>query len=142
VQRPDAFLAFFTPGEAKVYAHGPCGSDMDVVRDDAFEEVEVEPGVYLAQLAVGEAMSIQHLRIEPGGRVPEHSHHHEQVGFVYQGEQTFVLGDGSETVLAPGESYWLEREEIHAAENRGEEELLAIDVFSPPRPNPDWLDDG
>ena len=52
---------------------------------DAFEETEVEPGVYLAQLAVGEEMSIQHLRMAPDARVPEHSHHHEQVGFVYEG---------------------------------------------------------
>jgi len=113
---------------------------MDVVRDDAFEETEVEPGVSLAQLAVGDAMSIQHLRIVRGGRVPEHSHHHEQVGFVYQGEQTFVLGDGADVTVGPGESYWLESEEVHAAENRGEEELLAVDVFNPPRPNPSWLD--
>jgi mannose-6-phosphate isomerase-like protein (cupin superfamily) len=114
---------------------------MDIIRDDAFEEIEVGPGVYLAQLAVGEGMSVQHLRIEPGGRVPEHSHHHEQVGFVYQGEQTFVLGDGSEEVVGPGESYTIEGEEAHAAENRGEEELLAIDVFNPPRPNPNWLEE-
>ncbi|WP_254273674.1 cupin domain-containing protein [Haloarcula marina] len=113
---------------------------MDVVSDTHADEVEVEPGVYLAQLAAGSEMSIQHLRIEPGGRVPEHSHHHEQVGFVYQGEQTFVLDDGEAVTVGPGESYRLESHEVHAAENRGEAELLAIDVFSPPRPNPDWLD--
>ena len=51
---------------------------------DAFEETEVEPGVYLAQLAVGEEMSLQHLRMEPGATIPEHDHEHEQVGFVYK----------------------------------------------------------
>lgn len=114
---------------------------MDVVSDDAFEEVEVEPGVFLAQLAIGDEMSIQHLRMEPDARVPEHSHHHEQVGFVYRGAQTFVLEDGDAVTVESGDSYRLESEEIHAAENRGEEELLAIDVFSPPRPNPGWLED-
>ena len=113
---------------------------MDVVQDDSFEEVEVEEGVHLAQLAAGEEMSIQHLRIEPGGRVPEHSHHHEQVGFVYQGEQTFELDGGEVVTVGPGGSYRLESNEIHAAENRGEEELLAIDVFSPPRADPNWLE--
>ncbi|WP_435196062.1 cupin domain-containing protein [Natronomonas sp. EA1] len=111
---------------------------MDHIPGDV-EEVEVEDGVYLAQLAIGEEMSIQHLRMAPGARVPEHSHHHEQVGFVYQGEQTFVLEDGAIPV-GEGGSYWLKSHEVHAAENRGEEELLAIDVFSPPRPNPSWLD--
>ncbi|MBX0321885.1 cupin domain-containing protein [Halomicroarcula sp. F13] len=113
---------------------------MEVVPESPTETVEVEPGVHLAQLAAGEEMSIQHLRIEPGGRVPEHSHHHEQVGFVYQGEQTFVLEDGETVTVEPGESYWLQSHEVHAAENRGDVDLLAIDVFSPPRPNPDWLE--
>jgi quercetin dioxygenase-like cupin family protein len=103
-------------------------------------EVEVEDGVHLSQLAIGEEMSIQHLRMEPGARVPEHSHHHEQVGFVYQGEQTFLLESGEPVKVGSGESYWLKSEEVHAAENRGDGELLAIDVFSPPRPNPSWLE--
>lgn len=107
---------------------------------DAFEETEVEPGVYLAQLAVGEEMSIQHLRMEPGAVIPEHDHHHEQVGFVYEGEQTFVLGDGEAVAVQPGGSYSLESNERHAAENRGEATLRAIDVFSPPRADPSWLE--
>ena len=113
---------------------------MEHTPESGAEEVEVEEGVFLSQLATGEEMSIQHLRMEPGARVPEHSHHHEQVGFVYQGEQTFILEGGEEVTVEPGGSYWLESEEVHAAENQGEEELLAIDVFSPPRENPNWLD--
>jgi mannose-6-phosphate isomerase-like protein (cupin superfamily) len=61
------------------------------------------------------------------------------VGFVSKGEQTVVLEGGAVTV-GPGGSYSLESHEVHAAENRGDEELLAIDVFSPPRPNPSWLE--
>jgi len=106
---------------------------------DAFEETEVEPGVHLAQLAVGDEMSIQHLRMEPGARVPEHDHRHEQVGFVYEGAQTFVLDDGAITVEAGG-SYALKSNERHAAENRGDGLVRAIDVFSPPRANPNWLE--
>lgn len=113
---------------------------MDVVPDDAFEEIEVEPGVYLTQLAAGEEMSIQHLRMEPDARVPAHSHHHEQVGFVYEGEQTFVLDSGESVTVGPGGSYRLESDEVHAAENRGTDQLRAIDVFSPPRSDPNWLD--
>lgn len=113
---------------------------MEIVPDGDTDEVEVEDGVFLAQLAAGDEMSIQHLRMEPGARVPEHSHHHEQVGFVYEGEQTFILEDGAAVTVEPGESYRLESHEVHAAENRGDEELLAIDVFSPPRHDPNWLD--
>lgn len=103
------------------------------------ETVEVSDGVFLTQLAVGDQMSIQHLRMEPGSRVPEHSHHHEQLGFVYRGEQTFVLSEDAVTIR-PGESYALDSEEVHAAENRGDGVMEAIDIFSPPRANPDWLD--
>lgn len=114
---------------------------MDHVVPEDNETVEVSDGVYLTQLAVGERMSIQHLRMEPGGEVPMHSHHHEQLGFVYRGTQTFRFEDGVEVDVDPGESYFLESEEPHAAVNTGDEELLAIDIFSPPRPNPGWLEE-
>lgn len=113
---------------------------MDTVPASRMGEVEVESGVFLAQLAAGDEMSIQHLRMEPVARVPEHSHHHEQVGFVYQGEQTVILEDDEALTVMSGESYHLQNNEVHEAENRGNGEVLAIDVFSPPRPNPNWLD--
>jgi len=105
------------------------------------ETVEVSEGVFLTQLAIGERMSIQHLRIEPGGEVPMHDHHHEQLGFVYEGTQTFLLEDDETVDIDAGESYYLESEEPHAALNLGDETMRAIDIFSPPRPNPSWLDE-
>lgn len=111
---------------------------MDTTGGDTFEETEVEPGVHLAQLVAGEEMSIQHVRMEPGATVPKHSHHHEQVGYIYEGEITFLL-ESEEVTVETGESYWLESHETHGAENRGDGTLLAVDIFSPPRPNPDWL---
>ena len=112
---------------------------MERVRSDEERTVEAMDGVFLTQLAVGDRMSIQHLRMEPGARIPEHDHPHEQVGFVYRGEQTFLL-DGEVLTVGPGESYAIPGEEPHAVENRGEDVLEAIDIFSPPRPNPSWLD--
>lgn len=107
---------------------------------DSADEVEAIDDVHLAQLAAGDRMSVQHFRIDPGATVPEHSHHHEQGGFVYRGELTFVLDDGEEVVVGPGDSYVLAGEEVHAAENRGDEPVEGVDVFSPPRPNPDWAE--
>ncbi len=113
---------------------------MEVTRTGASETVEAEPGVHLTQLAVGAEASVQGVRIEPGGEVPEHSHPHEQVGFVYEGELTFLLEGGDAITVGAGESYWLEGGEVHAAENGSETTVRAIDVFSPPRPNPGWLE--
>ncbi|SEW26891.1 cupin domain-containing protein [Halobacterium jilantaiense] len=103
------------------------------------ETVEAVEGVYLAQLAVGDEMSVQHFQIEAGAEVPEHEHHHEQVGYLYQGELTFVV-DGEEHVVTPGESYTIPGGEAHAAVNEGDDPVRGIDVFSPPRANPDWLE--
>ena len=113
---------------------------MDHVTPEQRETVEAVEGVFLTQLAAGERMSVQHLRMEPGASVPRHDHHHEQLGFVYQGVQTFVLADGSEHDVGPGESYVLESGEPHGARSTGEEAVLALDVFSPPRPDPPWLE--
>ncbi|MGB9987561.1 cupin domain-containing protein [Salarchaeum japonicum] len=99
--------------------------------------VEAVDGVYLAELSVGANMSVQHFHIQPGASVPEHSHPHEQVGFVYDGALTFEV-DGEEHVVTTGESYVIPADEPHAAHNVGDTPVDGIDVFSPPRENPDW----
>lgn len=111
---------------------------MDYVPSAEREAVEAVDGVHLIQLAVGERMSVQHFRIEPGAVVPEHDHPHEQVGYLYGGTLTFIGADGTEVEVGPGDSYALAGDEPHAVENRGDEDGVGIDVFSPPRANPDW----
>ena len=112
---------------------------MEFVQHSARETVEAVEGVHLTQLAVGEEMSVQHFHIEPGAEVPEHSHHHEQTGFVYEGELTFLV-DGTELVVGAGESFTIPGEEPHAAENRDERVVRGVDIFAPPRPDPDWAE--
>lgn len=102
-------------------------------------ETEAVDGVHLAQLAAGEATSVQHFCIEPGATVPAHDHPHEQAGFIYEGELTFLLEEG-ETTVAAGESYVLAGEEHHGAENRGDVAVVGVDIFSPPRIDPDWAE--
>jgi quercetin dioxygenase-like cupin family protein len=104
------------------------------------DTVEAVPDVHLAQLTSGERMSVQHFRIDPGATVPEHSHHHEQAGFVYRGELTFLLADGEEVVVGAGDAYDLAGDELHGVENRGDEPVEGVDIFSPPRPDPDWAE--
>jgi quercetin dioxygenase-like cupin family protein len=101
--------------------------------------VEVVDGVHLTQLATGDRTSVQHFHIEPGARVPEHSHEHEQAGYVVSGTFTFQCEDESE-VISPGESYVIPGGARHAAVNEAEVPVDGIDVFSPPRPDPDWTE--
>jgi quercetin dioxygenase-like cupin family protein len=112
---------------------------MDSTALSDHESTEVVDGVHLVQLAAGDRMSVQHFHIEPGATVPEHSHEHEQVGFVYDSALTFRI-DGEEFVIEENDSYSIPGDEPHAAENRTDDPVRGIDVFSPPRTNPDWQD--
>lgn len=111
--------------------------DMDTDSLSQHRAVEVVEGVHLTQLVSGEQMSIQHYHFEPGATVPEHDHPHEQSGFLYKGALTF-FGPDESTVVGTGESYLLPSHEPHRVVNHGEDAAIGIDIFSPPRPNPDW----
>lgn len=104
------------------------------------ETVEVIEDGYLTQLAVGEETSAQAFEAEPGARIPEHSHPHEQIGIIFEGTLTFLV-DGDEIDIGPQESFVIPGDEPHAMENRGDTRVFGLDVFSPPRPNPEWGSD-
>jgi quercetin dioxygenase-like cupin family protein len=110
---------------------------MERVSLSASETVEAVEGVYLTQLAATDSMSVQHFHIEPGATVPEHSHPHEQSGWVYEGSLVFLV-DGEEVLVSDGDSYGIPGGEPHAAENRADVAVKGVDIFSPPRLNPDW----
>ncbi|QLG50573.1 cupin domain-containing protein [Natrinema halophilum] len=104
------------------------------------ESSEVADGVQLALLAGTDSMNVQHFEIEPGAALDEHSHPHEQTGYIVEGELTFTV-DGDEIVCGPGDSYGIPGKQAHAAENRGDETVRGVDIFSPPRENPSWDDE-
>lgn len=101
------------------------------------EPTEVDDGVYLADLATGERTGMKHWRVEPGATLPTHRHHNEQIGYVISGTLTAIV-EGEEYELSPGDSYVFPGEELHGAENRGEEPAIGIGVLSPPRDEPRW----
>lgn len=112
---------------------------MQVISESDVEGTEAVDGVHLKLLAGGEHENVQHFTIEPGATVPAHSHPHEQVGYMLSGELTFTV-DGDEHVLEPGDSYVIPGDETHAAANHGDTPAVGLDVFSPPRDDPDWQD--
>jgi quercetin dioxygenase-like cupin family protein len=114
---------------------------MDVDSYDVREAVENPDGVYLSQLAAGDRASVQHFRIEPGAVVDTHSHEHEQLGFVNEDELVFTVG-GEDRVVAADDAYVIPADEPHAAENQGDEAVIGIEVFAPPRESPPWHEEG
>ena len=113
---------------------------MDVVRRDDEHPSEVLEGVELAQLAGGERMSVQYFDIEPDAVVGDHSHEHEQAGYLIGGTLVFTV-EGEEHSVEADDSYVIPVEAVHAAENPGDEPTVGIELFSPPRPNPPWTED-
>ena len=103
------------------------------------ESSEAVDGTHLTQLASGEETSIQFFEFDPDSKVPEHSHHHEQTGFLYEGTVTFVSG-GEEFVVEAGDSFSIPGDEPHSVTNHSDAVARGVDVFSPPRPDPDWAE--
>ena len=127
---------------------------MERVSLDDCDPSEAADGVHLALMAGTDSMNVQHFEIEPGATVDEHSHPHEQTGFIAAGELTFLVDsdeqssssnrkssisdDGEAIVCGPGDSYAIPGGEPHAAENCGDETVRGVDIFSPPRVEPSW----
>ena len=107
------------------------------INDETADGEEVASGVYLADLASGERSSMKHWRVEPGARLPVHRHDNEQIGYMIRGTLTAITED-EEVTLRPGDSYLFTSDELHGAENRGDEPAVGIGVLSPPRSDPDW----
>jgi quercetin dioxygenase-like cupin family protein len=78
----------------------------------------------------GERMTMAFFRVEPGTRIPEHEHPHEQMGTVLQGVMDLVVGGETFTVRA-GEAYRVPGNVPHTGFCRERTELL--EVFCPIR---------
>ena len=103
------------------------------------DSAEPVDDVHLTMLVAGEKTSMQEFEMDPGATVPEHSHHHEQTGFIYEGALTFLC-DGETITAEAGDSFTIPGGQPHSAENRGDEVVRGIDVFAPPRTDPDWAE--
>lgn len=92
--------------------------------------VEMLPGVERRTLAVTDRQMLCEFHIQAGSEVPEHSHPHDQVGYVISGEAIMIIA-GEEHRCGPGDAYAIPGGVKHAA--RFEVDTVLIDVFSPPR---------
>lgn len=87
-------------------------------------------GVRMKSLIHGERTHLCEFRIAKGGCVPQHSHPHEQIGYLIAGRVRFRVGN--ETFDAgPGDSWCLPGNLPHAADIL--EDSIMVEVFSPCR---------
>jgi unsaturated pyranuronate lyase len=88
------------------------------------------PGVNIFTTAGQQAM-LSLVEMEPRAVVEPHSHPHEQMGMLLEGELTFTIGDETKT-LRPGEMWRIPGGVIHTAV-AGDKPVKALDVFHPIR---------
>ena len=89
------------------------------------------------RLIWGERVMLAQVMLKKGAIVPKHHHENEQVSYIMKGVLRFWIGDEARLQdVHAGEVLRLPSNVPHAAEAL--EEMLAIDVFSPPRR--DWIE--
>lgn len=99
---------------------------------NALEWREIRPGVY-RKAFTGEGATLALHKLEPGHTPSPHKHPYEQIVYILAGEVDFHVGD-SVTRLGPGGVLVVPPNEMHHAEVVGDEDVLNLDVFTPPRP--------
>lgn len=103
---------------------------------DDVEAIELAPGVK-AKLISGDKGMMSFVYIEPGAVVPLHSHPHEQMGTVLEGEMRFYLGSMNpedSRLMKAGDVYVAPGGVPHSATTAHHDQpVLVLDFFSPPR---------
>lgn len=92
--------------------------------------VEMFPGVSRRTLNYGDRVSVHEITLEQGAVVPEHTHPHEQTGYLVSGRLLFEMPE-LRRELGPGDGWLVPGGVAHQV--TALEDSLAIDIFSPPR---------
>ncbi len=91
---------------------------------------EVLSGIRLKTLVWGDRTLFSEFILRKGSMLPDHSHPHEQTGYLVSGRIRLTIGERSYEAL-PGDSWCIPGDVPHHAEIL--EDSVAIEVFSPVR---------
>lgn len=95
----------------------------------AFKERHIGTGITI-RVVSGEKIMFSFLQFDAGGVIESHSHPHEQMGLVLEGEFELTIGDETKVVRA-GDVYVIHGNVPHRGASKAGARTL--DVFSPPR---------
>jgi len=87
-------------------------------------------GVTIKPLA-GQQMLMMHAELDPDSEVPTHSHPHEQIGLVVEGELDFWIAD-EKRALKPGDMYAIPGGTPHGCRT-GRHHAVVVEAFHPVR---------
>jgi len=100
---------------------------MGFVKIKDLPELEITKGIR-AHAVTTDTISVLHVILDGGAILPEHSHYHEQVVNVIEGELELTVS-GEIYILKPGNVMVLEPNVIHSG--RALTECKVIDIFHP-----------
>jgi quercetin dioxygenase-like cupin family protein len=100
------------------------------VNRDQCSRHQIFPGVQIST-AAGQQLMLSYVEFEAHAVVQPHSHPHEQMGLLLEGQLTFTIGDEVRT-LQPGEMWRIPGGVVHSC-IAGDEPVIALDVFHPIR---------
>lgn len=91
---------------------------------------EVLKGIELKNLTFGDKTHLTQVKLKKGSILPEHTHTHEQTGYLLSGKLKFCSGD-EEHITQPGDSWTFPSNMKHGAEAM--EDTIVLECFSPAR---------
>ena len=89
-------------------------------------------GVEIKIIGSGDKCMLTYITAQPGAIVPEHNHHHEQIGTCIKGEGILTSG-GKTYKTTVGTSWTIPSGEVHDWKCTSKTEAVLIETFSPPR---------
>ena len=94
---------------------------------------DIFPGVRITTCAC-EKLMLSYVELEPGSVVAEHSHPHEQVGMMIEGQAHFFIGDENK-ILSKGDMWRIPGGVKHRVVALGKpgDIVRALDIFTPIR---------
>jgi len=88
-------------------------------------------GVTYKTLVYGDKTSLGEFLLEKGSVVPQHSHPHEQTGYMISGRMTFIIAGEEDHNAEAGDSWSIPGNVEHSVIVH--EDAVVIEVFSPVR---------
>ncbi len=83
-------------------------------------------------IIVGEKAMMMRLTVQPNVPTPPHSHPHEQMGILLEGEGILYIGDEVKEICK-GTSFYVPPNSPHNFDATGEKPAILMECFSPPR---------
>ncbi len=100
------------------------------VKNNHAKEFKLAEGIHSKILGHGGVLMAVENHFEKEAMAPNHSHFHEQVGYVAKGKFEFTI-NGEKEILETGDSFYIEADVPHSCVAL--EKGIIVDLFSPQR---------